>query len=285
MNTSMICRILLLVFLSNLSFGQNSLLWEITSPNLTDTSYLYGTIHLANKKYFYIHPEIHEIKKKVDVAVFEIVLNPDSISLINSFLKANNGEKIKDIFSVKEQILIFEYFQSKMGLQEFFINEFTPIALSTFLFQILIPPDTSGSIDQLLQNDFIKMDKKVIGLETVKMQHDILFGIPMNVQKKQLLESVINHDSLQLSINELDSVYCNKDLSGIASLLDDLNNKEYLTKELLNDSRNTKMIPKIELLLSKQSNLICVGAAHLGGKKGLINLLRNEGYKMNPIYK
>ena len=51
----------------------------------------------------------------------------------------------------------------------------------------------------------------------------------------------------------------------------------------MNDSRNIKMIPKIEDLLSKQSNLICVGAAHLSGDKGLINLLRKKGYTLVPI--
>ena len=60
-------------------------------------------------------------------------------------------------------------------------------------------------------------------------------------------------------------------------------NHEYLSKELLNDSRNIRMIPKIEHLLSQQSNLICVGAAHLSGKSGLIELLRLKGYKVSAV--
>ncbi len=265
-------------------YGQNSLLWQISKENLKDTSYLYGTIHLASKKYFYINPKVHAIKKKVDAGVFEIVLQPDSINFITSALKANTGEKLKDICTVEEQRMIFDYFQSRLGLQETVVNEFSPIALTTFLFQFLIPSDTTGAIDQLLQNDFKIMGKRVAGLETVKMQYDLLFGIPINFQKKELLEAVQKEDSLINAIYQLDSVYSNQDLAGIELLLNNLKNQGYLNKELLNDSRNIKMIPKIEILLSKQSNLICIGAAHLGGEKGLISLLRNKGYVVSPVY-
>tara|TARA_B100001173_G_scaffold311605_2_gene329431 strand:- start:2290 stop:3129 length:840 start_codon:yes stop_codon:yes gene_type:complete len=276
-------RTLFLLLLSGVTFGQKSLLWQITKDSIKDTSYLYGSIHLANKKYFYVNSQIHEIKKKVDAGVFEIIMKPDSTAFIASSLKANIGEKLKDVFSVEEQKVIFDYFQSKLGVQPLMVNEFKSIALTALLFQILVPPDTTAAIDQLLQNDFSNMGKPIIGLETVKMQHDILLGIPLNVQKKQLLEAIQNEDSLKLSMNQLDSVYCNQDLVGIALLLDDLNNQDYLSKELLNDSRNIKMIPKIQILLSQQSNLICVGAAHLGGQKGLIHLLRLKGYRIIPL--
>tara|TARA_Y100000589_G_scaffold154130_1_gene146808 strand:- start:274 stop:1113 length:840 start_codon:yes stop_codon:yes gene_type:complete len=277
-------RTIILLLLSGLSFGQNSLLWQITKEGLKDTSYLYGTIHLANKKYFYVNPKVHEIKKNVDAGVFEIVLQQDSLSIISKSLKAIEGEKIKDIYSAEEQSLIFSYFKTRLGLQELVVNEFKPLALTAFIFQILIPPDTIGAIDQLLQNDFKTMEKRISGLETVKMQYDLLFGMPLNFQKEELLDAVQKEDSLIKSIHELDSVYINQDLKGISLLLGDLKNHKYLSEELLNDSRNISMLPKIEALLSKQSNLICVGAAHLSGENGLIELLKLKGYKLSPIF-
>lgn len=280
----MMYRTIILLLLSGLSFGQNSLLWQITKEGLKDTSYLYGTIHLAKKKYFYVNPKVHEIKKKVDAGVFEIVLQQDSLSIISKSLKAIEGEKIKDIYSADEQSLIFSYFKTKLGLQELVVNEFKPLALTAFIFQILIPPDTIGAIDQLLQNDFKTMEKIISGLETVKMQYDLLFGMPLNFQKEELLDAVQKEDSLLKSIHELDSVYINQDLKGISLLLGDLKNHKYLSEELLNDSRNISMLPKIEALLSKQSNLICVGAAHLSGENGLIELLKLKGYKLSPIF-
>ena len=147
-----------------------------------------------------------------------------------------------------------------------------------------MPPDTIGAIDQLLQNDFKRMGKNVASLESVQMQCDLLYGLPIDYQKQDLLDAIQKEDSLQTAIYQLDSVYRNQDIKGIALLLDELKNHEYLSKELLNDSRNIKMIPKIEILLSQQSNLICVGAAHLSGEKGLINLLRLKGYTISAVF-
>tara|TARA_Y100000589_G_C27195221_1_gene646536 strand:- start:3702 stop:4499 length:798 start_codon:yes stop_codon:yes gene_type:complete len=263
--------------------GQNSLLWQITKENVKDTSYLYGTIHLANKKYFHVNSKVHEIKKKVDAGIFEIVFEPDSMAFIASSLKANPGEKLEDICSVEERTVIFNYFKSKLGLQKLVVNQFKPIALTTLLFQIILPPDTTGAIDQLLQNDFKRMGKTVASLESVQMQHDLLYGLPIDFQKKELLDAVQKEDSLKTAFYQIDSVYRNQDIKGVAILLDDLKNHKYLSKELLNDSRNIRMIPKIEHLLTQQSNLICVGAAHLSGKSGLIELLRLKGYKVSAV--
>ena len=275
--------ILLISLLSGSCMGQNSLLWQITKENVKDTSYLYGTIHLANKKYFHVNSKVHEIKKKVDAGIFEIVFEPDSMAFIASSLKANPGERLEDICSVEERNVIFNYFETKLGLQELVVNQFKPIALTTFLFQIILPPDTIGAIDQLLQNDFKRMGKTVGSLESVKMQHDLLYGLPIDFQKQELLDAIQKEDSLKTALYEIDSVYLNQDIKGVAILLDNLKNHEYLSKELLNDSRNIKMIPKIEHLLSQQSNLICVGAAHLSGKNGLIELLRHKGYKVSAV--
>ena len=277
-------RLIILLFLvSSVAFGQNSLLWQITKPGLKDTSYLYGTIHIPNKKYFYVNPKVHELKRKVDAGVFEIELNQDSLVFISKALLGKSGERVTDLYTQEEQIVIFEYFKSKLGMEKLIVNNFSPIALSTVIIQALTYSDTTSTIDQMLQTDFQRMGKQVIPLESIKMQLNLLTQMPIDIQKKELWETVNNHDSLVNSLQFLDSVYMNQDLKGISVLLDDLKAEEYLSKALLSDNRNLKMVDKLLMLLQKQSNLICVGAAHLGGEKGLIKLLSKKGYVLNPL--
>ncbi len=277
-------RLIIILFLvSSFAFGQNSLLWQITKPGKKDTSYLYGTIHIPNKKYFYINPKLHELKRKVDAGVFEIELNQDSLVFISKALLGQSGQRVTDLYTQEEQIVIFEYFKSKLGMDKLIVNNFSPIALTTAIIQALTSSDTTSAIDQLLQTDFKRMGKQVIPLESIKMQLNLLTQMPIGIQKKELWEAVNNHDSLVTSLQFLDSVYMNQDLKGISVLLDDLKAEEYLSKALLSDNRNLKMVDKLLVLLQKQSNLICVGAAHLGGEKGLIKLLSEKGYVLNPL--
>lgn len=275
--------VVLLFFISSLAFGQNSLLWQITKDGVKDTSYLYGTIHLPNKKYFYVNPKIHELKRKVDAGVFEVELTQDSLVFISMAMMGKSGERVADLYTPKEQGIIFDYFKSKIGMEKLMVNNFSPIALTAAMLQSLITSDTTSAIDQMMQTDFKRMGKKVIPLESIKMQLDLLTGMPIDIQKKELWEAVNNHDSLVNSIHDLDSVYMNQDLKGISALLDDLKAEEYLSKALLNDNRNLKMVKKLTELLPKQSNLICVGAAHLGGEKGLIKLLSDKGYVVTAL--
>ena len=274
----------LFIFLESIALGQNSILWQITGEGVKDTSYLYGTIHLPNKKYFYINPKVHEIKKKVESGAFEIKLTKDSLAYISAAMVSKPGSRISDLYKKEEQTFIYDYFK-KIGLPSFMVNNMKPIALTTMLMTFIQPPDTTGAIDQLLQNDFKIMGKPVIGLETIKMQADLLLGMPIHLQKRDLWNSINNQDSLVNGFYALDSVYTRQDLKGISKLLDDFEDEEYLNKDLLNDSRNLKMVEKIPDLIKNKSTLICVGTVHLCGEKGLIQLLKNKGYTLDPVFK
>ena len=278
----MIRVLVLLLCFSSASFAQ-SVLWEITKEGVKDTSYLYGTIHFPNKKYFYVNPKVHEIKKKVNVGAFEIELNNDSLAFIQRAIMAKPGQKISEISTEKERELIFNYFKTNMGLEPLIVDHLLPIALSTQMLQLIMPSDTTGAIDNLLQVDMKGMGKKVVALEDIKMQIDLLLGMPVEVQKNDLVEAIKRPDSILTTFQELDSVYMAQDLEGIGKMLNDLNDHEYLKKDLLNDSRNLKMVVRIEKLLKANSTLICVGAAHLGGVTGLIKLLRDKGFALRPI--
>ena len=49
------------------------------------------------------------------------------------------------------------------------------------------------------------------------------------------------------------------------------------------DERNANWIPVIEKNIAVTPSFIGVGAGHLGGKNGVISLLRARGYKLTPI--
>lgn len=271
------------VFLFGNLIGQNSILWEISGNGLKKNSYLYGTIHFASKKYFYVNPKVHEIKNKVDAGVFEIVLNQDSITYISLKMMAKPGEKIRDIYNDAEQKQVFAYFKRYFGFEELITNSFTPVALNTLMLEAFATKDTLGAIDQLLQNDFLKAGKPIYALESMRFQADLLTGMPIEIQKKSLIESINDLDSLSQSIQILDSAYMTQDLISISKLLNELDDEEYFNKELLNDARNLKMVKKLPSMMKDQSLLIAVGAAHLGGDKGLIALLEKKGFTLTAI--
>ncbi len=54
-------------------------------------------------------------------------------------------------------------------------------------------------------------------------------------------------------------------------------------EELLLNKRNINWISQLKTIMPKESVFVAVGAGHLVGEKGLLTLLRNEGYKVEPL--
>jgi uncharacterized protein YbaP (TraB family) len=54
-------------------------------------------------------------------------------------------------------------------------------------------------------------------------------------------------------------------------------------EELLLTRRNINWIGQLKAIMHKESVFVAVGAGHLVGEKGLINLLRKEGYTVEPL--
>ena len=48
-------------------------------------------------------------------------------------------------------------------------------------------------------------------------------------------------------------------------------------------SRNRNWVDKLKVMMPERACLVCVGAGHLPGDQGLLQLLRNEGYTVEPM--
>jgi hypothetical protein len=66
--------------------------------------------------------------------------------------------------------------------------------------------------------------------------------------------------------------------------LHDASAKEGKLYQLLVLARNEAWLGKLRKLIHSQPTFVAVGAAHLGGPKGLIQLLAGQGYTVQPVY-
>lgn len=276
--------ILLLLFITQGLLAQNtSLLWQVTKEGMKDTSYLYGSIHFPQKALVNANDKLHKIKFKVDAGCFEIILSPDSMAYFSFSLMSGPGKKVNDLFSKKDSKRIFDYFSDNLGMEELMVNNFIPIGLFSFASMSLLEKDTTNAIDVLLQNDFKSLGKPLLSLESIKQQADLFSQTPMEVQKKELLAVINNQDSVKKELELLKEIYLSQDIDSLYNLVSNSAPDGVFDKERMNSDRNLKMIKKMPAFMRDQSVLFCVGAAHLGGEKGLINLLREKGFQVTPI--
>jgi uncharacterized protein YbaP (TraB family) len=269
---------------------EKSLLWKIYGNGAKDTSYLYGTIHMIEKKDFVVSKTLKNRFKKTESLVMEIQLDMDPAA--KAFIKDNalypNGKSIKDYLNETD----YNYFQTylkdsmKMGVIKVKICEM----MRPFYAQSLIMADQMKNSESY-EKSFHKMAKKKekLGLETIQEQMSILASGELDVQVKDFIRD-IKDGKLNASseMAKLVSFYKNQDIQGlynemIVSMEKDGGKIGGVTKEDFLDNRNKRWIPKLADFMKNKTLFIAVGAGHLAGEFGVIQLLRNQGYTVLPI--
>jgi len=120
------------------------------------------------------------------------------------------------------------------------------------------------------------------GLEKTKDQMDIFDSIPYKTQAESFVKSLKNIDSLKISFKQMLDVYKKKDLDSLNILInEDADMAGY--QDIMLDRRNARWIPEIIEQAKKTPTFFAVGAGHLGGQKGVIAMLRKQGYTVTPV--
>ena len=130
-------------------------------------------------------------------------------------------------------------------------------------------------------------DGKATGsLETVDQQISLLASIDASVGSEQILESIEELKQIEVMLGELLAAWRKGDEPKMEGLyIKDLNLYPKLYQTLIVD-RNNKWVRNIEGYLNGSGNtMVVVGAAHLVGADGLVNLLRKRGYKVVKLQK
>ena len=123
------------------------------------------------------------------------------------------------------------------------------------------------------------------GLETIEEQMAVFDNIPYQEQMDDLLRTAKNGlEEDKAEFDKMQEVYKTKDLNKIMKFMAETENKMYGNNaSVLLTDRNKNWIPKIEAIAKEKATFFGVGAAHLGGKEGVIMLLRKKGYKVEAV--
>ena len=284
---SKLWTVLLLTICSIQSIAQtdktNALLWEISGNSLKQPSYLFGTIHMICKEDFtfselakqkfnaskQVYLELDMDDPKLQPVMMGLMQLPGNESLRNK-LGENNFNKL-DSFLKK---------QTNMNLAVF--DRFKPMMVMSLLAQRLL----SCAAMESYEMNFVKMaseqKKELLGLERVEDQVAVFDAIPDSLEIRSIMNIVNDFESQKKEFTRMSSLYKAQNLDSLYQLL--VASPEMMgSQELLLDRRNRNWIPIMESAMKKSSTFFAVGAGHLAGSQGVLELLRKQGYKVKPI--
>jgi len=273
------------------SFSQNTyqgLLWEIYGNGLTDTSYLYGTMHIQDERVFQFQ---EGVEKAFDRSViFAMELNMDSVNTLElmSELIMESPHRLDSLLSEKEYEIVNQYFKDSLGIGLLIFNKMQPIYTSQMVSLKKMNKDSAEALDIYLFNKAKEQNKIVVGLEFMEEQINAFKSIPYDIQAKELfnaVEDAINGEDQQ--IDGLIDYYVKGDLDRLLALTleSEFSDNEINTifQKVFLVNRNHKMADRSEKYIKEGSTFIAIGAAHLPGNKGVIENLRKKGYTVKAF--
>jgi uncharacterized protein YbaP (TraB family) len=200
------------------------------------------------------------------------------------YLRMNDGKKLSELLTKEEYARVEAYFKNNaVPLPLTMMNRFKPYFISSLIGEQMMACSQKNGMEELIMRESKQYRKEIKGLETTEFQASIFDSIPYEKQAKDLVNYIDSIDSYKEVNMEMVDVYREQNLEKMNSLMhkSDPGMDEYM--DILLYGRNRHWVEQMPEIMKGRCILFAVGAGHLPGEQGVINLLRKKGYKVTPM--
>ena len=261
-------------------------IWKINGKS--NTVYLFGSIHVANKDMYPLGEKVDEAFKQSEVLVVEVdEAQVDQVKLQEIMMAKGfyeGSETIKDHVS-EETLKLLQQLLTDTGVPYITVARMRPgiIALTLTVAKIVkMGYSPELGIDRYFMQQ-ARGRKKVLQLESMEEQMDLLLSF--SDDDLMLKHTLISLDKLPKMIFDLINSWKNGDEKLLEKIMLTDQKNEYpefngLLKRLIED-RNVTMTVKIQNMLNESKDyFVVVGAGHLVGEKGIVAQLKRNGFSV-----
>ncbi|WP_433761042.1 TraB/GumN family protein [Brucella anthropi] len=277
--------------------NRKGLLWKIDKDGV-EPSYLFGTIHLSDPRVLTLPKAADEAYRSASTVVIETtdILDPKAFLRLKleqpDLLLFTDGSTLKSHIPPERREEI-EQKLAERGIVLDAVAKMKPWVLTSLL---ALPKcererknDGEKSLDERLALDAQAEGRNVLGLESAAEQLVAMNRMPLDFHLRNLVATVDYGDKVEDAMETTTALYLKGEIGMIMPSLrkivpDSLSEADYelFLKYLISD-RNQVMTDRAVPIVDKGNAFIAVGALHLPGKDGIIELLRAKGYRVSPL--
>ncbi len=275
-----------------------ALFWKVDKPGVKP-SWLLGTAHVTDQQITTLPEETRAALEAASTVALEIIdMSEASVGL--TMMKTpdlvffTDGSKLASLLTPEEFATLSGYV-SAIGINGEMLQGFKPWMVATFLAlsPCEIKNNSSGhsTLDDVVESTAKQRGIKRVGLETIEEQFRSMSDMAMEAQIANLKLSIALYDRIDDSMATLKQLYLDRRIAEMFPLLEEMLRDQPQQARLvirefqlrLIDQRNQRMRERALPLLEQGNAFVAVGALHLPGDVGLVELLRQSGYKLTPV--
>ena len=276
------------------------LLYKISGNGLKSPSYIVGTYHLAPASFADEIKGMKDAFAAVEQVYGEVDMQDAQASQMAMMqaMMLPEGKYVSDMFTAEEMERINAYMRETMGMDlnnpmlREQLGRMRPsvLAMQLALLQFMkITPNFNPNdlIDNYFQREARKCGKGVGGFETTEFQLELLYGERTDEEEREeLLRVVDDNEAMLQEMHDMTNAYFSFDINGIEAVTmrsvetGDMSVEEFA--EVITN-RNHRWVEAMPEIMAAKPTLFVVGAGHLPGGEGVIELLKVEGYKVKAV--
>jgi len=303
-------KLLMILAAMIISLASNAqVLYKISGNGLKKESYVLGTVHVIKGSFLDTIPGASRVIDEVEQVCGELdmrhMTNQDTLLSLAQLMMLPEDSVATEIMTEDEFAklcrVVNENFNIDLNNPQYAtLLKFYPVVLMTTLAQVsemmklqkamaegTLTESPEPVMDVFIQQKAQGLSKPVLGLESYSFQIQMLTSLlemPLHEQYKQLIESFEKKEEGERIVKSLIDAYKSFNLDRLSEALKSETGFENIESKVF-DSRNENWAQKMPSIMSEKSTLFAVGAGHLLGDKGILNLLKNQGYKVKAVKK
>jgi len=263
------------------------LLWKIEKQGMP-SSYLYGTMHVADPRVINLAPPVERAFVQADHFVMEVLMNFEAIGYMARVSFFDDGRTLKEIMPQSEYERLTRLVNERLFISENVVKNMKPWAV---LMMLMMPADqqsADAALDMVLYRRATQRKAQVSGLETIEEQVSVFESMSLDDQLWMLNRSIDEIKTSDAQFPQMVDAYVARDLEKLvniqqAFMYEDSDIDDRFMHQLLN-VRNVRMAKRVLPILKKGNAFIAIGALHLPSKTGVLHLLEQQGYVVTSVY-
>lgn len=260
----------------------HTVLWRISKNGLPYSSYVFGTIHLQDKRVFRLADSVLPAIQKCKLFANEVRLDTLMSEIIVSMYDTTKGKRLEDVISKQELDSIAPKLAEKLSIP----LQVVPKIRSGLLYYILEGgfldrEEKTTMLDAYLLGHARTMGKQLYALEPFESQLTILDDVAVSTIRSVVKQTLMQKLKVQIQKEKMIKLY---DLGNIDSLLSIIRTSMSAGMiDTMLTARNKVMAASIDSLTKVAPLFAAIGTGHLPGEFGVLQLLRNIGYTVEPV--
>lgn len=264
---------------------QHGLLWKISRPDVAP-SYVFGTMHVEDPRVTRLNPAVESAFASAQRVCTEAKLDYAALAAEMQAMFFSDGRTLR---SVAGDTLYQRAISAarQHGLADSMVQSMKPLTLA---YMLSMPPQQTGQfLDMILYTRAVRENKQTCGLEQAQEHADVLGNLPMSDQLAILRTTLDQLPKIGTMYQPLLSAYLQRDLGKLIEVARSYpwsggadRNARFLNELVI--KRNRRMVERMQPYLEQGNTFVAVGAMHLPGKVGILQLLERRGWTVTAVW-